>query len=78
MILAKVIAQGALNRDECRGAHFKPDFEIAGLDPGAGDLPGEARKWCALFKQRNDRWLKTTVAEYSADGAESWRARRRG
>jgi len=26
IILARVIAQGARNRDESRGAHFKPDF----------------------------------------------------
>jgi succinate dehydrogenase / fumarate reductase flavoprotein subunit len=68
LILAKVIAEGALARDECRGAHYKPDFEIAGLDPAAGDLTGQARKWCEKFKQRNDKWLKTTIAEHSADG----------
>jgi succinate dehydrogenase / fumarate reductase, flavoprotein subunit len=27
LILARVIAQGARNRDESRGAHFKPDFK---------------------------------------------------
>jgi succinate dehydrogenase / fumarate reductase, flavoprotein subunit len=27
LILARVIAQGAKNRDESRGAHFKPDFK---------------------------------------------------
>jgi succinate dehydrogenase / fumarate reductase flavoprotein subunit len=68
LILAKVIAQGALMRDECRGAHYKPDFEISGLDPAAGDLTGQARKWCERFKQRNDQWLKTTIAEHSPDG----------
>jgi succinate dehydrogenase / fumarate reductase flavoprotein subunit len=68
LILAKVIAQGALMRDECRGAHYKPDYEISGLDPAAGDLPGQARKWCEVFKRRNDQWLKTTIAEFSPDG----------
>jgi succinate dehydrogenase / fumarate reductase flavoprotein subunit len=26
LVLARVIAQGARNRDESRGAHYKPDF----------------------------------------------------
>jgi len=26
LLLARVIAQGALRRDESRGAHYKPDF----------------------------------------------------
>jgi succinate dehydrogenase / fumarate reductase flavoprotein subunit len=28
LVLARVIAQGARNRDESRGAHFKPDFPV--------------------------------------------------
>ncbi len=41
--LARVITLGALNRDESRGAHYKPDFP-----------------------ERNDeKFLKTTIAEYS-------------
>ena len=43
--LARVITLGALNRNESRGAHYKPDFP-----------------------ERNDEeWLKTTIAEYSAE-----------
>jgi len=43
--LARVITLGALNRNESRGAHYKPDFP-----------------------QRDDEnWLKTTIAEYSAE-----------
>ena len=30
--LAKVILRGALQRDECRGAHFKPDFARSGIE----------------------------------------------
>ncbi|MFO0973611.1 MAG: succinate dehydrogenase flavoprotein subunit [Phycisphaerae bacterium] len=66
--LAKVIARGALMRDECRGAHFKPDFDFPGLDPAKGDLRGQAVAWCTRFHERNTRWLKTTIAEYAADG----------
>ncbi len=43
--LARVITLGALNRDESRGAHYKPDF------PDRND----------------DRFLKTTIAEWSAE-----------
>ena len=44
--LARVITLGALNRDESRGAHYKPDFP-----------------------DRNDeRFLKTTIAEFSGEG----------
>ncbi|HSI89036.1 MAG TPA: succinate dehydrogenase flavoprotein subunit [Pyrinomonadaceae bacterium] len=43
--LARVITLGALNRDESRGAHYKPEF------PDRND----------------DEWLKTTIAEYSAE-----------
>ncbi len=43
--LARVITLGALNRDESRGAHYKPDF------PDRDD----------------ERFLKTTIAEYSIE-----------
>ncbi len=43
--LARVITLGALNRDESRGAHYKPDF------PDRDD----------------EKWLKTTIAEYSEE-----------
>jgi len=44
--LARVITLGALNRDESRGAHYKPDFP----------------------KRNDPEWLKTTIAEYTAEG----------
>ncbi|HEV2765232.1 MAG TPA: succinate dehydrogenase (quinone) flavoprotein subunit, partial [Pyrinomonadaceae bacterium] len=44
--LARVITLGALNRDESRGAHYKPDF------PNRDD----------------ERFLKTTIAEFSGEG----------
>ena len=33
--VAKAILKGALARDECRGAHFKPDFAMPGIDDRA-------------------------------------------
>jgi succinate dehydrogenase / fumarate reductase flavoprotein subunit len=44
--LARVITLGALNRDESRGAHYKPDF------PNRDD----------------ERFMKTTIAEFSEEG----------
>jgi succinate dehydrogenase / fumarate reductase flavoprotein subunit len=66
IMMARVVARGALMRDECRGAHYKPDFEIP--SPQAEDpaeLRREAEEWCRRFKARNDQWLKSTVAEHN-------------
>ncbi len=69
LVMARVIAKGALMRDECRGAHYKPQFEIK--SPDAEDpeqLRGQASAWCDAFAKRNEKWLKTTIAEFSPDG----------
>jgi succinate dehydrogenase / fumarate reductase flavoprotein subunit len=67
--LARTILKGALARDECRGAHYKPDFAFPGIE--ATD-PGERRRlaelWCDRFEANTRRWLKTTVAALGADG----------
>jgi len=48
IVIARVIAQGARNRDESRGAHYKPEFA-----------------------QRDDaKWLRSTLAFHSEDGAK--------
>ncbi|MBM3955388.1 MAG: succinate dehydrogenase flavoprotein subunit [Planctomycetes bacterium] len=67
--LAKIILKGALLRDECRGAHFKPAFSVPGLS--ATDPVGrrrEAEAWCDRFAANTERWLKSTVARPGADG----------
>ncbi len=70
LLMAKVIAQGALQRDECRGVHYKPDFQITAPD---ADNPKELRKqattWCQSFKKKNDQWLKSTIAKYKPGGS---------
>jgi succinate dehydrogenase / fumarate reductase flavoprotein subunit len=60
LILARVIAQGARNRDECRGAHYKPDYDEK--NPKATHPIG-----------RDDKnWLRSTLAKYGGrDGALS-------
>lgn len=67
--LAKLILKGALQRDECRGAHYKPDFAMPGIaatDPA--EKRREAEAWCDRFEENTRRWLKTTVARHGADG----------
>jgi succinate dehydrogenase / fumarate reductase flavoprotein subunit len=67
--IAKAILKGALARDECRGAHFKPDFDAAGI---TADDPAERRRqaetWCDKFEEKNRKWLKTTIATVDANG----------
>lgn len=60
LILARVIAQGARNRDECRGAHYKPAFDDK--NPKAVNPIG-----------RDDKnWLRSTLAKWGGrDGAQS-------
>ena len=67
--LAKALLKGALARDECRGAHFKPDFNMPGVE---SEDPAERRRqaeaWCDEFEAKNDKWLKTTIATLDSDG----------
>ena len=61
--LARTIVKGALARDECRGAHYKPDFAMPSL---TAEEPQERRKqaeqWCDRFAENNRKWLKSTIA----------------
>ncbi len=65
--LAQVMAAGARARDECRGAHHKPEFELeipAGKFPGDPEYEAYRERW----KAQNTQWLKTTIADYHPDG----------
>jgi succinate dehydrogenase / fumarate reductase, flavoprotein subunit len=69
IILAEVIVKGARDRDECRGSHWKPEFEM--LIP-EGKFPGdpEFEEYRERWKANNDKWLKTTIAEHSDNGPQ--------
>jgi succinate dehydrogenase / fumarate reductase flavoprotein subunit len=69
IILGEVIAKGARMRDECRGSHWKPEFELAIPE---GKFPGdpEFEEYRAKWKANNETWLKTTVAEHSESGPQ--------
>jgi succinate dehydrogenase / fumarate reductase flavoprotein subunit len=67
--LAKAILMGAIARDECRGAHFKPEFAMPGLtasDPA--ELRHEAERWCDQFEANTAKWVRSTIATVKPDG----------
>ena len=61
--LAHAMVKGALLRDECRGAHYKPDFL---LEPAAGKAPQDDPVFMEKWRQNLEKWNKTTVASYRA------------
>jgi succinate dehydrogenase / fumarate reductase, flavoprotein subunit len=67
--LAKAILLGALARDECRGAHYKPEFampELTATDPT--ERRRQAAEWCDRFAENNRKWRKSTLATYILNG----------
>lgn len=67
--IAKAILRGARMRDECRGAHYKPEFEMPAItakDPAEARRQAEA--WCDRFEENTRRWLKSTIATHDASG----------
>ncbi len=67
--LAKAILKGARLRDECRGAHFKPEFQLPSItatDPA--ERRRQAEEWCDRFEENNRRWLKSTIAVCGPNG----------
>ncbi len=69
LVLGEVITRSARERDECRGAHYKPEFELKipeGKFPGDPEFEEYREKW----KRNNEQWLKTTVARHTPDGPE--------
>jgi succinate dehydrogenase / fumarate reductase flavoprotein subunit len=67
--LAKAIVKGALVRDECRGAHYKPEFALPEIQAGSpAERRGQAEEFCRRFEENNRKWLKTTVASLASDG----------
>ncbi len=65
--LAEVITVGALLRDESRGAHYKPDFQLP--EPKTKD-PREDPDWMKAWAARNEKWGKVTLASYSPNGPQ--------
>jgi succinate dehydrogenase / fumarate reductase flavoprotein subunit len=71
--LAEVMTVGALMRDECRGAHYKPEFglpEPKGPDGKPVKDPREDAAWMAKWRAQKENWLKTTMARWTREGPE--------
>lgn len=67
--IAKAIVQGALARDECRGAHYKPEFVMPGVDAEEpAEKQRQAEQWCDAFEEKNCKWLKSTIADIDKQG----------
>ena len=67
--IAKSILLGALRRDECRGAHFKPEFSMPSVTGAtAAEREKAAEAWCDRWEAGNQKWLKSTIASW--DGSD--------
>jgi succinate dehydrogenase / fumarate reductase flavoprotein subunit len=81
LMLGEVMTRGALVRNECRGAHFKPYGSVNGKkvafenDPQElKDTPIDSPEWDAFharFELNDTEWLKTTLASVDAEGQVS-------
>ena len=65
--LGHVITQSALQRDECRGAHYKPEFQLP--EPKTKDPRGDT-EWMKLWQDQRDKWAKISAAKFSAEGPQ--------
>lgn len=69
--IAKCILKGARMRDECRGAHFKPEFAMPSLTESEPEARRkEAEEWCDKFEANNDKFLKSSVATLDGNDPE--------
>jgi succinate dehydrogenase / fumarate reductase flavoprotein subunit len=67
IVLAEVITKGARMRDECRGSHFKAEFELK-IPEGKFEGDPEYAEYKAKWKENNETWLKHTIATHTDDG----------
>lgn len=65
--LAKVIAKGALQRDEFRGSHYKPEFV---LPKPKTAYPKDDPEFMAKWQANSDKWRKSTIAKYTDKGPD--------
>ncbi len=65
--LAEGIAKGARMRDECRGSHYKAEFELK-VPEGKFEGDPEYDEYKAKWKANNDKWLKHTIVTHTEDG----------
>jgi len=69
MVLAEAITKGARLRDECRGSHYKAEFELK-IPEGKFEGDPEFAEYKAKWKANNEKWLKHTIVTYTPDGPD--------
>jgi succinate dehydrogenase / fumarate reductase flavoprotein subunit len=69
IVLAEVIAKCARMRDECRGSHYKAEFELK-VPEGKFEGDPEYAEYKAKWKANNEKWLKHTIVTHSAAGPQ--------
>ncbi len=67
IVLAEAIAKSARQRDECRGSHFKAEFELK-VPEGKFEGDPEYREYKARWRANNEKWLKHTMVTHSEAG----------
>ena len=67
MALAEVIAKCARMRDECRGSHYKAEFELK-VPEGKFEGDPEYEEYKNKWKANNEEWLKHSIVTHTADG----------
>lgn len=69
IVLAEVITKCARSRDECRGSHYKAEFELK-VPEGKFEGDPEYEEYKAKWKANNEKWLKHTIVTHSDDGPQ--------
>jgi succinate dehydrogenase / fumarate reductase, flavoprotein subunit len=67
IVMAEVITKAARMRDECRGSHYKAEFEIKVPEGKFAGSP-EYEEYRAKWKASNEKWLKATIATFTPEG----------
>ncbi len=69
IVLAEAIAACARKRDECRGSHYKAEFELK-IPEGKFEGDPEYAEYKEKWKANNEKWLKHSLVTYTPDGPE--------
>ena len=69
IVLAEAITKCARLRDECRGSHYKAEFELK-IPEGKFEGDPEYDEYKAKWKANNDKWLKHSIVTHSKDGPQ--------
>ena len=67
IVLAEAITKCARMRDECRGSHYKAEFELK-IPEGKFEGDPEFEEYKAKWKANNEKWLKHTIVTHTPDG----------